>query len=183
MYIARARQARGEFRATIRSFPKGFWPCSMASRRTTFTASRSAAARPKPPFDLSRRRRRIPKKAEACAAEAARRADAVGTTGFDHMGPERLGSVALNKGDGAAAVLVFRPPARRLCNPMTWTPVPRGSWPALAGRWPGSRQVREDCIAGEAVSLDEISEPKSRDRLRSSPMSKHWCWPANSTGR
>jgi tetratricopeptide (TPR) repeat protein len=160
MYMARARQARGEFRSAIELFEQIL---AMLERKP----SDDFHGLPVLPAAFSRSGLAIClavsgdfAKAEAYAAEAARRADAVGQPDSIMWAYWSIGSVALNKGDCAAAVLVFD----RLLDVCTTHDLDAYASRIMAGlgrTMARVGQVREGlALLEKAVALDEIAEPQ-----------------------
>ena len=160
MYIARARQARGEFRAAIESFERilamlegkpsddfhGLPVLPAAFARSSLAICLAVVGE----FE----------KAEAYAAESARRADAVGQPDSIVWAHWSIGSVALNKGDGGAAILVFD----RLLDVCATHDLDAYASRIMAGlgrTMARLGQVREGiALLEKAVSLDETAEPQ-----------------------
>lgn len=160
MYMARARQARGEYRDAIELFTRIL---AMLEGRP----SDDFHGLPVLPAAFSRSSMAIClavvgefAKAEACAAEAVRRADAVGQPDSIMWAYWSIGSVALNKGDCGAAVLVFD----RLLDVCTTHDLDAYASRIMAGlgrTMARLGQVREGlALVEKAVALDEIAEPQ-----------------------
>jgi class 3 adenylate cyclase/tetratricopeptide (TPR) repeat protein len=160
MYMARARQARGEFRAAIELF-EGI--LAMLERKP----SDDFHGLPVLPAAFARSSLAIClavvgefEKAEAYATEAARRADAVGQPDSIMWAHWSIGSVALNKGDGGAAVLVFD----RLLDVCATHDLDAYASRIMAGlgrTMARLGQVWEGiALLEKAVSLDDIAEPQ-----------------------
>ena len=167
-----------------RNRSKGFWPCSTASRRTTFTASPfcprhlpEATLRSVSPSSAnSKRRRPVLPRRRAGRTRSNSRIRSYGPTGASDRSPSTR--------ETAQPPSWFSTACSTSVQPMTWTPMPRGSWPALAGRWPGSGRSGRGLHCWRRPSRStRFPNPRSRDRSRSPPMSKRWCWPANSKRR
>jgi class 3 adenylate cyclase/tetratricopeptide (TPR) repeat protein len=160
LYLARARQARGEFRAAIELFEQIL---AMLEQKP----SDDFLGLPVLPAAFSRSSLAICftvvgdfKQAEAYAAEAARRADAVGQPDSIMWAYSSIGSVALNKGDCGAAVLVFD----RLLDICTTHDLDAYASRIMAGlgrTMARLGQVREGlALVEKAVALDETAEPQ-----------------------
>jgi class 3 adenylate cyclase/tetratricopeptide (TPR) repeat protein len=160
IYLARARQARGEFRAAIELFEQIL---AMLEQRP----SDDFHGLPVLPAAFSRSSLAICcavvgefEKAEAYAAEAARRADAVGQPDSIMWAHWSIGSVALNKGDCSAAVLVFD----RLLDVCATHDLDAYASRIMAGLGRTIArlgEVREGlALLEKAVALDETAEPQ-----------------------
>ena len=160
MYLARARQARGEFRAAIELFEQIL---AMLEEKP----SDDFHGLPVLPAAFSRSSLAICcavvgefEKAAAYAQEAARRADAVGQPDSIMWAYWSIGSVALNKGDCGAAVLVFD----RLLDVCSTHDLDAYASRIMAGlgrTMARLGQVREGlALLEKAVALDETAEPQ-----------------------
>ncbi|MBI5322924.1 adenylate/guanylate cyclase domain-containing protein [Bradyrhizobium sp.] len=160
MYMARARQARGEFRQAIASFEEIL---AMVEQKP----SDDFHGLPVLPAAFIRSSLAIClavvgefAEAEAYASEAARRADAVGQPDSIMWAYWSIGSVALNKGDSGAAVLVFD----RLLDVCTTHDLDAYASRMMAGlgrTMARLGQVREGLgLLEKAVALDELAEPQ-----------------------
>jgi class 3 adenylate cyclase/tetratricopeptide (TPR) repeat protein len=160
MYMARARQARGEFHQAIELFEQilamlegkpsddfhGLPVLPAAFIRSSIAICLAVAGE----FE----------KAEAYAAESARRADAVGQPDSIMWAYWSIGSVALNKGDSNAAVLVFD----RLLDVCATHDLDAYASRMMAGlgrTMARLGQVREGlALLEKAAALDEVAEPQ-----------------------
>ena len=160
MYMARARQARGEFHQAIELFERilamlegkpsddfhGLPVLPAAFIRSSIAICLAVAGE----FE----------KAEAYAAESARRADAVGQPDSIMWAYWSIGSVALNKGTSNAAVLVFD----RLLDVCATHDLDAYASRMMAGlgrTMARLGQVREGLgLLEKAVALDEVAEPQ-----------------------
>ncbi len=160
MYMARARQARGEFHQAIELFEQilamlegkpsddfhGLPVLPAAFIRSSIAICLAVAGE----FE----------KAEAYAAESARRADAVGQPDSIMWAYWSIGSVALNKGNSNAAVLVFD----RLLDVCATHDLDAYASRMMAGlgrTMARLGQVREGLgLLEKAVALDEVAEPQ-----------------------
>lgn len=160
MYMARARQARGEFRQAIELFEKIL--AMLAVRPTD-----DFHGLPVLPAAFVRSSIAIClavigefEKAEASAAESARRADAVGQPDSIMWAYWSVGSVALNRGDSDAALLVFD----RLLDVCATHDLDAYASRIMAGLGRTKARlghVREGLeLLEKAVALDEVVEPQ-----------------------
>jgi class 3 adenylate cyclase/tetratricopeptide (TPR) repeat protein len=160
MYMARARQARGEFRQAIELFEQIL---------TMLAGKPSDDFHGLPVLPAAFIRSSIAiclavvgefESAEAYAAESARRADPVGQPDSIMWAYWSIGTVALNKGDTGAAVLVFD----RLLDVCTTHDLDAYASRIMAGlgrTMARLGQVREGlALLEKAVALDEIAEPQ-----------------------